>query len=319
MADKEVEIEEEDDLVIEIEDDTPEEDKGKHKAADDEPETDLPDEEELKNYADAAAKRIRQLTKKYHDERRSKEDKGRQLDAAVNTTKTVLTEADRLKKQLAGVSKVAVSAHKSQYEGEVKSLKEQLASAIDLGEGTKVADLTEKLSEAKSRLMGAERAEEQIKTRPEDDKGTDVPQEDAADKSKWPKVRQKWAKNNSWFGQDGNEEMTAVAYGMHTKLVKSGIEPDTEEYFEKIDSRIRELFPEEFEDEDEEEEEVEPKQKKGRKASERAAPVNSGVIKTRMKDGKKVYVLNESQVGLCKKLGISHKEYIEQVQAKGAE
>ena len=68
-----------------------------------------------------------------------------------------------------------------------------------------------------------------------------------------------WAKQNTWFGQD--EEMTSLALGLHNKLAKQGIDLQSDEYYEAIDTRMRQVFPDNFEEIPEQEAE---KQKKAR-------------------------------------------------------
>ena len=55
---------------------------------------------------------------------------------------------------------------------------------------------------------------------------------------------EEWAGRNSWFMQEGYEEMTSLAYGTHAALIKRGIQPNSAEYFRQIDSRLRSAFPE---------------------------------------------------------------------------
>jgi len=50
--------------------------------------------------------------------------------------------------------------------------------------------------------------------------------------TKQPPVDQKalaWQSENKWFGAD--DEMTSFALGLHTKLVKSGVDPQSNEYY----------------------------------------------------------------------------------------
>ena len=56
----------------------------------------------------------------------------------------------------------------------------------------------------------------------------------------------RWAASNTWFGQD--DEMTSFALGLHNKLVKEGVSPQSDDYYEKINSRMRQIFPDNFED-----------------------------------------------------------------------
>ena len=42
--------------------------------------------------------------------------------------------------------------------------------------------------------------------------------------------------------------MTAFALGLHNKLTKDGVDPQSDEYYEKINSRMRQVFPDQFDD-----------------------------------------------------------------------
>jgi hypothetical protein len=101
-----------------------------------------------------------------------------------------------------------------------------------------------------------------------------------------------WQKANSWFGPD--DEMTSLALGLHNKLVKKGVSPQSDEYYESIDTRMRQVFPDNFED-------AEPKRK-----TQVVAPA------TRSTAPKKV-TLTRTQVQLAKRLGLTPLEYAKQV------
>ena len=54
-----------------------------------------------------------------------------------------------------------------------------------------------------------------------------------------------WASKIAWFGND--TAMTYTAFDMHKKLVeKEGYDPQSDEYYEEIDKRIRLEFPQKF-------------------------------------------------------------------------
>ena len=90
--------------------------------------------------------------------------------------------------------------------------------------------------------------------------------------------------------------MTQLAYGLHEKLVDQGVDPSSDEYYEKIDSRVRELFPDSFEDA--------PKETK--KRANVVAPA------TRSTSPKKV-TLTQTQVRLAKRLGLTNEQYARQL------
>ena len=56
-----------------------------------------------------------------------------------------------------------------------------------------------------------------------------------------------WTKKNPWFGKDEHRDMTALAYAEHEKIVKDeGIQPNSGEYYRRIDAKILHHFPEYF-------------------------------------------------------------------------
>jgi Rad3-related DNA helicase len=87
------------DFDIEIEDDTPEEDRGRPRRAEGE-EPDIPDDEELKQYSKNAGKRISKLKAEYHEERRQKEESTRLREEAIDYARKIKEENDRLRKNL---------------------------------------------------------------------------------------------------------------------------------------------------------------------------------------------------------------------------
>jgi hypothetical protein len=99
-----------------------------------------------------------------------------------------------------------------------------------------------------------------------------------------------WQQKNQWFGQD--EEMTSFALGLHQKLVKSGIDPRSDEYYERVNARLKQVFPENFPDEQDKTEE-----KPKRTSSNVVAPASRSVAPKKI-------TLTQTQVALAKKLKI---------------
>jgi len=112
----------------------------------------------------------------------------------------------------------------------------------------------------------------------------------------------KWQARNPWFGDTDipdHEEMTSVALIAHKQLVHSGIDPRSDEYFKKIDARVRSRFPSYFE-------EISQSPETPRKPNSVVAPA------TRSTATRKV-VLTKTQVALAKRLGVPLEEYAKQV------
>jgi hypothetical protein len=106
----------------------------------------------------------------------------------------------------------------------------------------------------------------------------------------------RWQAKNQWFGSPGNEELTSFSLGLHQKLVNSGVDPRSDEYFERIDSRMRSTFPEAF---------------GGRDA--RSTRPSSVVASATRSSGPKKVQLTTTQVALAKKFGLTPQQYAVQV------
>jgi hypothetical protein len=83
--------------------------------------------------------------------------------------------------------------------------------------------------------------------------------------------------------------MTALALAVHQDLVESGVDTSSDEYYEKINARVRKRFPEAF-----------PSEKP--KKSSVVAPA------TRSTAPRKI-VLTQSQVQIAKRLGLTNEQY----------
>ena len=112
---------------------------------------------------------------------------------------------------------------------------------------------------------------------------------------------EKWRETNLWFGSD--DEMTGFALVLHNKLVKNGVDPTSDDYYEKVNSRMRQVFPDAFESEDPAEK---PEKEERRTKSNVVAPA------TRSSSPKKV-VLTQTQVNIAKRLGVPLELYARKV------
>jgi hypothetical protein len=109
-----------------------------------------------------------------------------------------------------------------------------------------------------------------------------------------------WQSQNRWFGND--EEMTSFALGLHQKLVRSGVDPQSDEYYERINSRMRQVFPDAFDTPDDSDRAEKPSRAK----ASVVAPA------TRSTASKKI-VLTQTQVNIAKRLGVPLELYAKKV------
>ena len=282
------EVKEEEEVEVEVVDDTPKKDRNRKASAAPEDVTD----EELENYSEKVRKRIQHFSKGYHDERRAKESAERERTELENYAKQLAEENKTLQSKAAKSNKALVEQGKKTAEKDVNVAKYAYKKAYDAGNADKVLEAQEKLTDAKMKLAKLAEVDSSLQENetPVQSQETAVQVDAKADK---------WAKDNAWFGSD--DEMTAYAMGVHNKIVKEGVDPSSDEYYEKINSRMQSTFSDYF-GEDGQTEEQETKKRK----SNVVAPA------TRSTSPKKV-TLTRTQVAIAKKLGVPLELYAKKV------
>jgi len=283
-----------DDIDLEIEDDTPAEDKGK------EP---LPKEkvEELENdtledYSERVKQRMAQLKKVWHDERRAKEAADRERQEAIKYAQQVVDENKKLKSSLSSGEEEYIKAVSISLENQLAIAKRDYREAYDSGDTEKIIDAQTKMNEAQFKLSQVQQYKPQFKNAgQEPENPVYIPQNEQPSFKPDAKAAA-WQDKNEWFGKD--EEMTSLALGLHEKLVRSGISPTSDEYYRRIDSTMQKRFPEYFGDATLDEE----------KPAERTKPSTVVAPATRSTAPKKVR-LTKTQVALAKKFGITPEQY----------
>lgn len=305
----------EDKFELEIEDDTPPEDRGR-KAA---PPPDDPTEDELASYDEKVQARIKKFTRGYHDERRAKEAAERERQAAEEFARQVFEENKRLKEQISSGSKVLIETSKSAAETELDAARKAYKEAYDNGDADKLVAAQEAIAKATLKM---DKAQGMRPIEHDTDMEFVPPRQQQQQQPQVSPRTKKWLeKNSDWFGSD--DEMTMAAMGLDKKLQREyGADyVGTEEYFQTIDKVMRKRFPERFEDDQSYEDDDDLPQKKRsvpadeddetpRRASKPAAspvaPASRSTPPNRIK-------LKASQVALARKLGISPEQYAKQV------
>ena len=283
------------DVEIEVVDDTPPQDRGKKPS---EPPEEVTDDE-LENYSEKVRKRIKHFSKGYHDERRAREAALREKEEAIRLAQQLMEENNRLKGTMTKSQEALVEQAKRAVTMEVAQAKEQYKKAYESGDADAVVEAQEALTAAKLRADKVA----SYKPAPLQEEKIEVKQQHIAPAPSVDEKAVAWQQDNPWFGSD--DEMTSFALGLHQKLIKQGIDPRSDEYYEKINSRVRTVFKDYFEDEDEIEESDLVAEKPRQKANV-VAPA------TRSTAPKKI-VLTQSQVALAKRLGVPLEEYAKQV------
>jgi len=273
---------------VEVVDDTPPEDRNRKPA---DPPADVTDEE-LQDYSEKVRKRIQHFSKGYHDERRGKEKAEREREEALRVAQAIAEENNRLKETVHKNQEILLEQAKKEAQAELESYKLNFKQAYESGDPDAIVNAQEMLTSAK---MKSERVNNFKFTPLQDDenlvKGAVNNVEQVVDY----KARD-WQKQNPWFGPD--DEMTSFALGLHQKLVKQGIDPKSNDYYEKINSRMRQVFPERFEED--------PEPVRTRTKSNVVAPATRSVAPKKI-------TLTQTQVAIAKRLGVPLELYAKQV------
>ena len=281
----------EDSVDIEVVDDTPKKDRDRKPSA---PPDELTDEE-LEGHSEKVRKRLKHFSKGYHDERRKAEQAAREKAELEAMAARLVEENKKLKGTVGQNQQAMLEQAKKMAARELEEAKEKFKAAYNAGEGDAVVAAQEAMTSAK---LKAERVNN-IKLPSLQDNENDVQTQQSAPATVDARATE-WQKANSWFGQD--DEMTSFALGLHQKLVKQGVNPRSEEYYEKINSRMRQVFPDSFDEDGGDE----PEGVKPRRKTNVVAPA------TRSTAPRKI-VLTQTQVTLAKRLGVPLEEYAKQV------
>lgn len=285
-----------DDVTIEIEDDTPPEDRNVEPLPDDmKQELESADEDE--DYSQKVKKKFTQYKKAWHDERRAKEAAFREQQEALTMAQKILDENKRLKEVLHSGEKELISTYQSSAEMELAQATRSYKDAYDSGESDKLAEAQQDMMRAQIKLDKAKNFKPTVQFT-ENDVQMQVKQPQAAQQMD-SKVAE-WVSRNSWYVDPEKKSMSKYAVFIHEELEdkfgKGFV--GTDEYFKRIDQEVQRRFPEEFTSEQINDE---PK-------VQRTKP-STVVASARRSTGPKKIVLTKTQVALAKKFGLTPEQY----------
>jgi hypothetical protein len=279
-------------IEIEIEDDTPEEDRNKEPMPKEI--VDELDNDELEEYSDKVKIRLKQMKKVWHDERRAKEAAYREQQEAIDYARRVTEENQRLKKQYAAGEVEYVATATNAAELRLNAAKKAYREAYDEGDGDKLVEAQQVMQEATYELREVKKFKAPALQQQENAvQQQQVPQQQAIPPDRRAMA---WQERNSWFGQD--EEMTASALGLHEKLKRNGVVVGSDDYYATLDKTMRKRFSENFESSETETKAEQPRTK----SSTVVAPATRSTSPNKVK-------LRASQIQIAKKLGLTPEQY----------
>ena len=266
-------------------------------------------DEELSDHRDDVKKRIDTLTWKAKEAERQKQ-------AALDYAKQVKAENDKLTSKFNQTNEELNTQYGGKIESQLAEAKRAYKMAYEEGNTDAMADASaliaklsveeENVKKKKAEITQEKEANIEVKPKTvEEEIAQTQPQQQYYDEKALL-----WASKNKWFGK--NKAMTLTIYDIHrTMTEEEGYDATSDEYYEEVDRRIREEFPQRFTADGEYQE---PEPKKGsasgttRKNVQTVAPANRNV-----KNGRNTIRLTKSQVAIAKKLGVPLEEYAKHV------
>jgi hypothetical protein len=296
-----------DTISIEIEDDTPPEDRNKEPMPADKVRAleAATDEEEAELTPRDQKERLQQYKKVWNDERRAKEDAQREQQAALDLAKRVLEDNKRLKAQYSAGEKTYIETVQNQTETQVAMAKREYREALESGDADRIVEAQSNLNDASYR---AQQAKQFRPTALQEDQNEVQIQQVEQQRPRIDAKTQDWLDVNPWYGT--KKAMSNFAVGIHEELVDEYGKDivGTDQYYKRIDQTMRRKFPEYFEL-DGDSSTVEPKENQ---TPQRTKPSTVVAPATRSTSSKQVK-LKASQMALIKKLGLSPEQYSREV------
>ena len=245
----------------------------------------------LQDYSEKVQKRIKKLTFQAKEaERRER--------AAVEYAKGLKSKYESAEKKFEETDTNYLKEYNARIDSERDKAKAELKVALDSQDADQIMEAQDKLTklavekEKVSITLGEkESRKKEIESQPVEEQ-TQAPQPQISTKA------QEWATENEWFGSD--RVLTSAAMGIHEDLLQEGIDAESDDYYNQINKRMKEYFPQKFAESSTEE-------------TTKAAPVQNVASVSRRSGGRKSVKLTKSQVVIAKKLGVPLEEYAKYV------
>ena len=272
---------------IEIEDDTPEEDRGREPMP--RPIVEELEADELDNYDAKTKEKLKQMRKVWHDERREKEKVQREAAEAVHLAQRLLEENKRINNVIKSSEKEYVTTVQHSANMELEQAKRAYKEAYEMGDADGLVEAQDRMQMANIKVIRAHNMQVGTLQTPEND--VQLAQQQLQSKQQ-PTIQPDqralaWQERNPWFKE--NRELRGYALGLHETLIEEGYVGGSEEYYAALDNRISKVLPQ-----------------KQRKSSSVVAPASRSTSPNKVR-------LTQSQVAIAKKFGLTPEQYAKEV------
>ena len=253
-------------------------------------------EDEIEAYSKGVQQRISKITKKYRDEEA-------QRVAAVEFAESVKKQNDELKARLDALDQSYVGEFGTRVDSQIETAKQSYQKAYDEGDSEAMFEAQKNLSKLaldQAQLEQAKRTQEQrAQAREVPVEAPRAAPQQPAPAQPDPKAED-WASKNNWFGTD--QTMTYAAFGVHRTLIEEeGFDPQSDEYYNELDNRMRSEFPQKFGN------------ATRKDTGPRVASAESTASRSKSPKGRRTVKLTPSQIAIAKRLNVPLEEYAKYV------
>ena len=247
----------------------------------------------LKDESTNYQKRINKLVYQVNEAKRREK-------AATDYAKGLQKKYDTTIKKYDALDQKNLKEFDARVDAQREQVKVSLKQAIEANDSQKIMEANDALTKlavekekARLEIENREQLQQQQKQNVEA-----KPKETPSEPPQITPRAKEWAEKNKWFGED--KIMTDAAVSIHQQVVQEGIEVDSDEYYNEVNSRIGKYFPSAFENTTEE-------------VKEQPKPVQTVASAGRKQHGRRTVKLTKSQVAIAKRLGVPLEEYAKYV------
>ena len=194
------------------------------------------DAEEANAETDEEREAIRERRRK---ERHDRKEAQREREATSRRENAALQhERDELRARIVQLEKKSQAVDVSQVDHALKQsgeayhyFKQQIATAVQAGDGATAADATEKMLVAQRRYEDLNRIKQSVS------------RQEAAPAPLDPRVANQakgWLEKNKWYDPSGSDKDSRMAAFIDKEIAQEGWNPATPQYWEELDTRLKE-------------------------------------------------------------------------------
>lgn len=248
---------------------------------------------EHEEYSKNVKKRIDKMTAKLREAERQRE-------AAIQYANSVQQQLVASQQRVSNLDHGYLAESEGRIQSQLAIVEANLQDAVERNDGKAVVEAQkllsqlvlqqEKLKNAKTQLATQRVQAQQVAQRP-------VQQPVQAQPASPDPKAESWAEENEWFGTD--QIMTNAAFSIHGQLQEEGFDLSSDEYYDELNSRIREAFPHRF-----------SKPQASRTNVPSVAPATRGIATT---SGRRQVKLTPSEVSMARRIGVPLEEYAKYV------